>query len=324
MAAKATDEVAESVDVKVSGKALAAKAAGKAGKVVDKAEFNRLDIARSKQAVGGEDWIAFTSAEAPWIPLSVNLGIVNIFSERDELVRRQDHDGTEDWLARAGGVLHEFIVQHFVVNEARPAQFRALGRGWIFIQLSANHLNMSKSSKSNYGAYDRKYTRFKWWFEGIERILLNRSDELPDMGIKTAEQLSRWTSGYVHGAELVFVLRGIYPKMQLMSCKKWRTDYRNIDVLGTSEDLRKALAAPVLTDSEREAHAKNVHAAAMRRRAKRERQKAKKAEAAAEERQKVAADAAATEREEGLKASQAFEELLEEMRQQDLQSEDGR
>jgi len=285
-------------------------------KKVDKLEFTKRDIARSKQTCHGEseDWIAFTSSEAAWIPFTVDPRMVSVFAERDEILVSKSQSAAEDWLSRAENVLHEWIVRTLVTNETRPTQFRALGRGWLFLQLSAQHVNMSRSVKSSYGAYDRKYTRFKWWFEGVERVLLNRSDELPDMNIKTPEELSKWTSGYVHGAELVFVLRGVFPKAQVMSLKKWRSDYNKAHVWGTSEDLQRAISAPVLSDSERAVLAKNSDATAAKRRAKRERQKAKKAEAAAGDIERVVAEAAAKEQEEGLKASQAFDNLLEEMR----------
>ena len=286
-------------------------------------ELDKLDIARSKQVIGTgrEDWIAFTSSEASWIPFNVDPRIVSTFAERDDLLLRKDERAAKDWLARAENVLHEWIVRALTANEKHPGQFRSLGRGWILIQLSAQHLHASKSCKSSYGAYDRKYTRFKWWFESVERVLRNRRDEFPDMNITTQEQLSRWTSGYVHGAELIFVLRGIYPKAQVLSCKKWCSDWIKStkgDVWGTSDDLIKAIDAPVLSDTQRESHAKHADAEAAKRRAKRDRQKAKKAAAAAEMSEQSAADTAARELEEGRKASQAFDALLDEMRQQQL------
>lgn len=118
----------------------------------------------------------------------------------------------------------------------------------------------------------RQITRFKWWFEGVERILRNRQDEFGTMRL-AAEDVAKWTSGYVQGAELIFIIRGMVTEFSMMARVKLRSDYHREHVWASTAEVQQFVDAPMLTEEERGAHAKRAAALAAKKRAKRERQR---------------------------------------------------
>ena len=190
-----------------------------------KEELDRLDVARCKQIFNNDpepSWIAFTPVEAKWINFSVDPRMSSVF---DELAKLREERGPEqqelivDWMCRAETVLHEWIVRAIVQSEKRAACFRSLGRGWIFIQLSSHGERLNKGIAME--ALNHR-TRFKWWFEGVERIVRNRSSEFHTTLNLPAGEVDKWLyGGYQINAEIVFVLRGMAPRAT-MSRRKWR------------------------------------------------------------------------------------------------------
>ena len=215
-------------------------------------------------------------------------------------------------------MLHTWVTRGILASEKRAAHFRALGRGWIFLQLSSQ--SGTKGSHWH-GSHitTKKITRFKWWFEGTERILRNRQDEFPAMRIGP-EEVARWTSGYVHGAELVFALRGIIATVTLMARVKLRADYHREHVWAATDDIQRAVEAPMLTEDERQAMTKKAEALAAKKRAKRERQKAKSRQAAASG-EGTSEAAAAKEKADGERARSAFEDMLNEFKEEEAAGE---
>ena len=157
----------------------------------------------------------------------------------------------------------------------------------------------------------RQITRFKWWFEGTDRVLRNRQDEFPSMRLRP-EDVSKWVSGYVQGAELVFVMRGMVNTVSMMARVKLRADYHREHVWASTDEVQQAVEAREPTDAERVALAKKAEALAAKKKAKRERQRARKAEEVAA--RGVELELSERERAEGEKAATAFEELLAEMK----------
>jgi len=279
-------------------------------------ELDRLDVATHRQIVSHDphdaNWIAFTAAEAPWVPMSVDPAMQRHFAARESIIglaSKQDAKVLHEWITKSEEHVHTWVVRGILESEKRAAHFRALGRGWIFVQLSSQQGVHTGKHDSTHPA--RKITRFKWWFEGVERVLRNRQDEFPAMRI-APDEVSKWTTGYVHGAELIFVLRGMVATVSLMARVKLRADYHREHVWASTDEVQQAVEAREPTDAERVALAKKAEALAAKKKAKRERQRARKAEEVAA--RGVELELSERERAEGEKAATAFEELLAEMK----------
>ena len=218
---------------------------------VDRVELDRREVAQFKQIVAKDpddpSWIAFSSVEAPWIQMSVDGQMARIFEARESIIRSDDENAADEWITSAQEVLHTWVTRGILASEKRAAHFRALGRGWIFLQLSSNQGHQGSHWQGSH-VTTRKITRFKWWFESVERILRNRQEEFAAMRI-TPEEVSRWTVGYVHGAELVFALRGIIATVTLMARVKLRADYHREHVWATSDELQRAVEVRTLPRS---------------------------------------------------------------------------
>lgn len=113
---------------------------------LDKVELDRLDVAQAKQIVARDpdnpNWIAFTCAEAQWVPLSVDAEMSQHFAAREAVIETAKAQGNdekivEEWVGKAEQYLHTWVVRGILTSEKRAAHFRALGRGWVFIQLSS-------------------------------------------------------------------------------------------------------------------------------------------------------------------------------------------
>lgn len=103
----------------------------------------RDDCAQAKQIVARDPddphWIAFTIAEAAWIPILVDAKMTEHFAAQEVAIDsgKEDLKVAEEWVSKAEQHLHTWVVRGILRSEKRAAHFRALGRGWIFIQLSA-------------------------------------------------------------------------------------------------------------------------------------------------------------------------------------------
>ena len=196
-------------------------------KVTDKVELDRYEISMAKHIVSRDpddpSWISFSSAEAPWTSMSVNPEMKKVFDEMEAVFETSkalgDKEMANEWMDRAEGLLLAWILKGITRSEKRAAQFRSLGRGWIFVQLSTLGINKMPSFRLT-----NSRTSFKWWFEGVPRVLRNRHDDFAQYFPDITDEVSKWTSGYDHRAELVFVVRGFYPGKSVISRRKVRAD----------------------------------------------------------------------------------------------------
>ena len=282
-----------------------------------KEELDRLDVARCKQIFNNDpepSWIAFTPVEAKWINFSVDPRMSSVF---DELAKLREERGPEqqelivDWMCRAETVLHEWIVRAIVQSEKRAACFRSLGRGWIFIQLSSHGERLNKGIAME--ALNHR-TRFKWWFEGVERIVRNRSSEFHTTLNLPAGEVDKWLYGYQINAEIVFVLRGMAPAHATMSRRKWRADYYKQHIWASNDQIERELEMPILDEDQRQALATKAERERDKRKAKRERQKQRKQEAAGQDREAQRQEEEAAEARE---ATDAFDSLLQELKMEE-------
>ena len=285
-------------------------------------ELDKAEVEASKRAVRNDpddpNWISFTPGEAPWIPFTVDKNMSNVYGELNGLRQSGDHDAMMDWMQRAETVLHEWVVRAIVQSEKRAACFRALGRGWIFLQLSSAgsraNAHMTGTARQA-SALDRR-TRFKWWFEGIDRILRNRRDEFPRMSLKE-EDVPTWTTGYVPNAELIFVVRGMHPGSMTISRRKWRANFHREHVWASSSEVQADVEEPEMTPEERTALAKKAADKAAKKKAKRARQKQNKAEGDGDGDKEPTEEELAAEKLAGEEAASSFESLLAQMKVED-------
>jgi hypothetical protein len=283
-------------------------------KLPSKLELDRQDVAKEKSVVSTDPddphWIAFTSGEAAWAPCPSQ----DIFDQYPSIVKAGDLEAGTAWVSEAEEVLLIWIVRRITQSEKRAAQFRSLGRGWIFVQVSIPHSHSKATAQRGL----RGTSRFKWWFEGVPRVMRNRQDEFAKFSPKMAHEVNKWTVGYDHSAELVFVVRGFTPGIATISRRRWTADHYMERVWAPNEEMHAAVERPMLTEEEREVHAKKAEAKAAAKKAKRERQKKKKAEASVESAEQRE-EQLAREREEGKAASDLFEETLRELKEQQLE-----
>ena len=56
----------------------------------------------------------------------------------------------------------------------------------------------------------RNQKRFKWWFEGVDRVLRNHQFDI--MCLKLEEEgIEKYTRGYMCQSEIVFMMKGLVP-----------------------------------------------------------------------------------------------------------------
>mmetsp|Transcript_67971 Transcript_67971/g.112995 ORF Transcript_67971/g.112995 Transcript_67971/m.112995 type:complete len:561 (-) Transcript_67971:230-1912(-) len=273
------------------------------------------DVARCKAVMAADcEWIAFLPTEARWIPMSVDETIKTTYGTRPTEYKATDpgESNAEAWLNEAESCLTTWILTQIVESEKRAACFRALGRGWIFVQLSS-----SSSTRRNLDdLYSRYYnrTRFRWWFEGCDRVASTRKDEIAKMKFPTGLNSNHYLYGTVMAKEQVFVFKGLDPACSSMiSLTKLRTDWKKLDVWVSNEEMRKTIEMPTMTDEERQLKVEKVQARkAKRRLARKARAKARKQEEA-----EAAPARRAKEEEAGREAAVTFETLLEELKLED-------
>jgi len=283
-------------------------------RVTAQMDQDALDVHEAKRIVANDpdnpNWIAFTSAEAPWVPVSVDPEMASTLAEREDQILACKGVFNEDnfermgiYVARAEQVFHVWILRGILMSERRAAHFRSLGRGWIFVQLSAQRGKYGHGHDPS-DAY-KKITRFKWWFEGVERILRNRRGEFPNIPLKE-EDVPTWTRGYVHGAEIIFLIRGLVLGASAMARVRLSPDYHREHMWASNDELRRIADEDQLAEGDRMAYATRAEVQVSKRKAKRERQRTNRL--AAQELQ--AEDREAEEQREGEQARQAFDNLL--------------
>lgn len=245
-------------------------------------EADRLDISRLHSIVTSDPgWIAFSASEAKW---------VNFMPEMRNVFNNYPH-GTgsvllvERWLDESVEVLSTWISRQIIKTESRAAQFRALGRGWIMVQLSSTGARTDSCTNK---LIQEQRTRFKWWFENVDRVLRNRQIEIERMQFNTSdEKLEKYTIGYMPMSEFVFLVNGLCPARgaknldpqgrPVISIQKWCSNYRDLDRWAASDDLvRQAVKKPEATDEERHQHAASVQQQKTRKQRQKERLKLKK------------------------------------------------
>jgi len=214
-----------------------------------------------------------------------------------------------DWTNRAESVLQEWAVHSIVETEKRAACFRALGRGWIFMQLS------SAGSRSSIKKTVDNRTRFKWWFEGVERILRNRWSEFATMGLKD-EDVDKWTMGYKPNVEIMFIMRGITTGRASMGVQRWNAKYCKEHNWASTPEIESEMQKDDLSEDERQAYADKVRRDREKAARKRAKAKARKKQASSEKEQEGNEGDGMTkaEREQGEQAQGEFENLLAELK----------
>lgn len=238
-------------------------------------DLDRLDVARLTGVMSSDpDWIAFTSTDAKWINLTPEMKMVFASWEM------KSHDGAmalgQAWVDDVIRVLSSYISQQIIETASRAALFRSLGRGWIWIQLSSAGSRFD--TKRDLVQANR--TRFKWWFEDLDRVLRNRKQELTQLNFigdnVEGDVLQKYTTGYMPLSEFVFLLRGIYPGKPNIGIQKWCADFRHLDKWAATDDVRAAIGKQIATDEERHQHAMNVQRQKERRNRQKQKQKLKK------------------------------------------------
>ena len=152
------------------------------------AELDRREIAAMEQILGNDPgWLAFSISTAKWVPFSVDPEMQRAFADtsyigsNDETVAR--------WMHRAETSVIHHIIHRIIEREKRADLFRALGRGWVFILLVRNQ------------------KKFKWWFEGVDRVLRNHQFDI--MCLKLEEEgIEKYTRGYMCQSEIVCMMKG--------------------------------------------------------------------------------------------------------------------
>eukprot|EP00928_Gymnodinium_smaydae_P008911 TRINITY_DN1328_c0_g1_i1.p1 TRINITY_DN1328_c0_g1~~TRINITY_DN1328_c0_g1_i1.p1 ORF type:complete len:550 (-),score=63.97 TRINITY_DN1328_c0_g1_i1:248-1897(-) len=286
------------------------------GKPVDGLALDKYEVALAKHVMSSDpDWIAFSANEAKWVLMSIDPDIEFAFSDAE--VQRLKSD-TAAWLRNAEGTLSTWICKQIVRSEKRAARFRALGRGWIFI-----HLSSGGSSRGFWNSGQQRFlpehlilnvpekrTRFKWWFEGVDRILRNRKVELDRLKMPQRE-LDHWTHGYIPNAELVFALKGVVPQTMTLSKMKWCADFHLQHVWANSAEIQSDLQKPILNDEELDDRARK----ARERKARQRRARKEKNRAAMEKRQQEEVEG-------GVEAARDFEDLLQALKSETIVSDD--
>lgn len=272
-------------------------------------ELDRVEIGRLNSIVTSDPgWIAFSASEAKW---------VNFVPEMRQVFNNYPHGTSslllvERWLDESVEVLSTWISRQIIKTESRAAQFRALGRGWIMVQLSSAGARIDYNSSK---LIQEQRTRFKWWFENIDRILRNRQTEIERMQFNTSdEKLEKYTIGYMPMSEFVFLVNGLCPARgaknldpqgrPVISIQKWCSNYRDLDRWAASDELvREAVKKPEATDEERHQHAAAVQQQKSRKQRQKEKQKLKK-------QQERAAQAMQEEQEKRASSVDEFQKLI--------------
>jgi len=238
-------------------------------------ELDHQDIARLSEVVSSDSvWIAFCSADARWIQFTSEMRHVFL-----SLNAENGKEHVEQWLDHASSVMSTWIANQIVATAARASHFRSLGRGWIWIQLSSGGARQPDVTRRSMASR----TRFKWWFENVDRVLRNRHEDLKLLdfiGDVKGDLLEKYISGYMPLSEFVFVIKGFAADGRpTIGIQKWAADYRRLgNWVNDNEAVVAAVAKPMATDAERHQHAVNLERRKARKQRQRERQKLKKQE----------------------------------------------
>ena len=197
------------------------------------AELDRREIAAMEQILGNDPgWLAFSISTAKWVPFSVDPEMQRAFADtsyigsNDETVAR--------WMHRAETSVIHHIIHRIIEREKRADLFRALGRGWVFILLVRNQ------------------KKFKWWFEGVDRVLRNHQFDI--MCLKLEEEgIEKYTRGYMCQSEIVFMMKGLVPHSNcpIICIMKMAHDFIHKKKWGASDEVQRAVMTPLPSDAER-------------------------------------------------------------------------
>ena len=217
------------------------------------AELDRREIAAMEQILGNDPgWLAFSISTAKWVPFSVDPEMQRAFADtsyigsNDETVAR--------WMHRAETSVIHHIIHRIIEREKRADLFRALGRGWVFILLVRNQ------------------KKFKWWFEGVDRVLRNHQFDI--MCLKLEEEgIEKYTRGYMCQSEIVFMMKGLVPHSNcpIICIMKMAHDFIHKKKWGASDEVQRAVMTPLPSDAERHAHAQRAQERKQRRQRAKER-----------------------------------------------------
>ena len=182
-----------------------ATAAGQAKSSFDSA----AEMARCKATMGTDcEWIAFSPHTAHWLPISIDPTIKSVYST---VPKDYKPDGISGWVSAAGSCLHNYIMNQIVESAKRAACFRALGRGWIFTQLSSGGGSRGRHGQADYHERYHNRSRFRWWFETVHCVANTRQDEIAQFEYIDGLD-ANW---YLHGTdaekEQVFMQGGARP-----------------------------------------------------------------------------------------------------------------
>lgn len=222
---------------------------------VDWVAVEKQELAHMEEKMAHDpQWLAFSLAKAPWLNFSIDKAIDTALDDSyiggsDEVVAR--------WMHRAESSVIYWIINKIIERDGRAELFRSLGRGWIFILLR------------------RPQRKFKWWFEGVPRVLRNHQSDIAALNLPEGG-LEKYTQGYVCQSEIVFLMKGLTPTriVPIISIQKMANDFEHLHKWATNDDARRAVQTPFPTDEERQAHA----AKAAKRRERNRREKEKKRE----------------------------------------------
>jgi hypothetical protein len=140
---------------------------------VEKAELAHMEAKMARDS----GWLSFSLARAPWLSFSIDRAIDTALDDSyvggsDEVVAR--------WMHRAESSVIYWIINKIIEVEGRAELFRSLGRGWIFILLR------------------RPQRKFKWWFEGVNRVLRNHQSDISALNLPEGG-LEKYTQGCARG-----------------------------------------------------------------------------------------------------------------------------
>jgi hypothetical protein len=263
------------------------------------------------------DSLALSSSDAKWISIAQIPRFCDCLNEK----RTDDFEEMLEWMYRVENGIHDWMVSRLFFSHpteeaiARCRSFRALGRGWLIVQLSIP----PRGSKDEPG-------RFKFWFEDVETVLQRKVDIEHLATMDNIKDLRPFTSGYIQSMELVFYIRGLFHpdqsgrKVPALSIKKWNPNFYLANVWHSVQaeilvDMCQKRGSVGTSEEERLAQS------ARSERNRRKRDKQKEREKAKKEQQKACAQAEADAQINAVEApkrlaqsedQQQFEQLLQE------------
>lgn len=261
-------------------------------------ERKEKEIAMCESVAGS--WLAFSFAKARPIPFSVDPKIKRLF---EQVPTGQTKSAMGKWVIDAEASILNWVVDSVLLGDVvlngdkadqepmttcypkqtkrisssssskskvrrRIDQFKALGRGWILVDIYCRELREGGSLC----CLKNRQNSFRVWFESIERI---QKDHKLDIRNLNADTLERYTNGYAHDYELVILVK--YLGVCTISIRKLRPDYRKFDHFAKqAQPCPKSRDWALPTVEERQEQSKAIKAARNKREKKKKRRKEKK------------------------------------------------